>query len=151
MHLQRSHRVSRKQAEFIADEVSRWSVPAGLVEYASELEVPSQVIQPIHELPVYRDGLMCQVDPERCHQIFRSAETIRKHWQKTHDWLVAGKGGRPSQVETEKIQARISKNCKTVHCQRFFVQGQGSQYFEVQKPGEDGPDQTWEHSSISND
>ena len=43
-HLQRAHRVKRKQAEVVAEEVGSW---AGLVEYASEVEVPGQVIQPV--------------------------------------------------------------------------------------------------------
>jgi hypothetical protein len=136
-HLQRAHRVKGKQAELVADEVSSW---AGLVEYASELEVPSQVIQAIQQLPVYVDGLMCRIDPDRCCQIFRSAHAIKNHWREVHDWSVAGKGGRPSRVEQKKIRDRISKSCKTVHCQRLLVQGQGSQYFQVQQPGEDGPD-----------
>ena len=55
-HVQRSHHVKRREAELIADNVRSWP---GLIEYASELEVPSQVIKPIHELPVYEDGLMC--------------------------------------------------------------------------------------------
>ena len=55
-HLQRAHRVSRKQAESIAEDIASW---AGLVEYASELEVPSQVIPAIQQLLVYVDGLMC--------------------------------------------------------------------------------------------
>jgi hypothetical protein len=44
-HVQRSHHIKRKEAELIADEVRSW---AGLIEYANELEVPSQVIKPIH-------------------------------------------------------------------------------------------------------
>ena len=55
-HLQRAHRVRHKQAKSIADEVSSW---ARLIEYASELEVPSRIVEPIHQLPVYADGLMC--------------------------------------------------------------------------------------------
>ncbi|KAJ4405824.1 hypothetical protein N0V91_004933 [Didymella pomorum] len=47
-HVQRSHHVIRKEAELIADEVRNW---AGLSEYASELNVPSQVIEPIQQLP----------------------------------------------------------------------------------------------------
>ncbi|KAF2742081.1 hypothetical protein M011DRAFT_472485 [Sporormia fimetaria CBS 119925] len=43
-HLQRAHRISRKQADSAAEEVSNW---VGLVEYASELLVPEQVAQPI--------------------------------------------------------------------------------------------------------
>ena len=117
-HLQRAHRVKGKQAEIVADEVSGW---AGLIEYASKLEVPSQVIQVIQQLPVYVDGLMCQIDPDRCRQIFRSAHAIKNHWREVHDWSVAGKGGRPSRVEQKKIHDRMSKNCKTVYCQRLLV------------------------------
>jgi hypothetical protein len=80
-HLQRAHRVKGKQAEVTADEVSGW---AGLIEHASELEVPGQVITAIQQLPVYADGLMCCIDLDHCCQIFRSEETIRKHWQKMH-------------------------------------------------------------------
>jgi hypothetical protein len=135
-HLQRAHRVKRKQAEGVAEEVSSW---AGLIQYASGLEVPSQVIQPVHPLPVYADGLMCQIEPDRCRRIFRSAEAMRKHWQRTHDWSPAVREGRPSGVEQGKIQSRISKGCKTVHCQRLLVQGQGSQYFQVHRPDSDSP------------
>jgi uncharacterized C2H2 Zn-finger protein len=135
-HLQR-HRVSRKQAELAAEDVSSW---AGLIQYAGELEVPSQAIQAIHQLPIYADGLMCQVDADHCHQIFRSAEAMRKHWQKAHSWSVAGKGGRPSRTEKAVIQERISKGCKRIHCQRLLVQGPGSQYFEVHQPDDSSPD-----------
>jgi hypothetical protein len=55
-HVQRAHPAKRRQAKAIAEEVSGW---AGLIQYASELEVPSQVIKPIRQLPVYKDGLMC--------------------------------------------------------------------------------------------
>jgi hypothetical protein len=39
--LQRAYRVKGQQAEIVADEVSSW---ARLIEYASKVEVPSQVI-----------------------------------------------------------------------------------------------------------
>jgi hypothetical protein len=63
---------------------------------------------------------------------------IKNHWREVHNWLVAEKGGRPSRVEQKKIQDRISKNCKSVHCQRLLVQGQGSLYFQVRPPDNDG-------------
>jgi hypothetical protein len=62
-HLQRAHQVKRKKAESVAGEVSSW---AGLIAYASELGVPSQIMQPIQQLPVYADGLMCQIEPDHC-------------------------------------------------------------------------------------
>lgn len=37
-HVQRAHPAKRKQAKAIADEVGTW---AGMIEYASESEVPS--------------------------------------------------------------------------------------------------------------
>jgi hypothetical protein len=46
-----------------ADEVSGW---AGLIEHASELEVPGQVITAIQQLLVYADGLMCCIDLDHC-------------------------------------------------------------------------------------
>jgi hypothetical protein len=102
--------------------------------------VPSQVIQAIQQLPVYVDGLMCRIDLDRCCQIFRSAHAIKNHWREVHNWSVAGKGARPSRIEQKKIHERNSKSYKTVHCQRLLVQGQGSQYFQVHQPDDDGPD-----------
>jgi hypothetical protein len=78
-HLQRAHSMSSKQAESAAEEVGSW---AGLIQYASELEVPSQAVPPMPQLPVYPDGLECRLDPDQCRQIFRSPEAMRKHWRK---------------------------------------------------------------------
>jgi hypothetical protein len=65
---------------------------------------------------------------------------MKNYWREAHNWSPAKKGGCPSRAEPEKIQGRISKCCKTVHCQRLLVQGQDSQYFQVQQPNKDGPD-----------
>ncbi|KAI2475472.1 DUF3505 multi-domain protein [Pyrenophora tritici-repentis] len=135
-HVQRAHPAKRKQAKAIAEEVGNW---AGLIQYAGELEVPSQVIKPIHQLPVYKDGLMRQVDPNHCRRIFRKPEGIRKHWRDVHSWSAAGKGGHPTREKQKEIQERISQHCKKVHCQRLLVQGQGSQYFQVHEPDENNP------------
>jgi RecQ family ATP-dependent DNA helicase len=129
-HLRRAHRVHQKDAELIAAEIGGW---AGLVEYASGIQVPEAVVEPIPELPVFEDGLLCQIDPHGCRQITRSAERMRKHWQKKHAWLVAGKGGRPSRADRQQIEERMKKGCQRIHCQRLLVQGTGSQYFEVRR------------------
>jgi hypothetical protein len=134
--LQRIYRVKQQQAYIIAEKVGRWS---GLVEYASELVVPSRIIPVIHQLPVY-DGLICQLNPLQCRQVLRSEEGIKKHWRQVHRYSVASKRGRPSRVIQKSIQSRIENGCKAVHCQRLFVQGQGSQYFEVQQLRASGPD-----------
>lgn len=136
-HVQRSHHVKRKEAELIADEVWNW---AGLSKYASELNVPNQVIKPIQQLPVYQDGKMCQLDPDRCRQIFRSERVMKNHWRDIHRWSPAEKGGRPTRVQQKAIDNRIRQFSRNVHCQRLLAQGHGKQYFEVYQPGDSGPD-----------
>jgi hypothetical protein len=136
-HVQRSHQTKRKEAELIADEVRSW---AGLIEYANELEVPSQVIEPIHQLPVYKDGLMCRLDPDRCRQILRSERVMRNHWREAHEWSPAENGGRPTRIQQKNIQEHVDRYSKKVHCQRLLVQGKGSQYFQVYQPGDGGPE-----------
>jgi hypothetical protein len=91
-HLQRVHRVELQQAEVIAERVGSWP---GVVAYASEIAVPSRAIPRIRQLPLYSDGLMCQLDPGCC-KISRSAEALRKHWKKKHAWTPATKAGRPN-------------------------------------------------------
>ncbi|KAF2824584.1 hypothetical protein CC86DRAFT_258254, partial [Ophiobolus disseminans] len=136
-HVQRAHKVKRKQAEEIAEGVRVW---VGLIEYASELQAPSQVIPPISQLPVYPDGLLCQLEAARCCKVFRSIDVIKKHWREVHDWSVGSKGGHLSQVAQKEVQLRIDVGCRRVHCQRLFIQGPGSQYFEVQPPNDNSPD-----------
>jgi hypothetical protein len=134
-HLQRVHRVKLQQAEVIAERVGSWP---GVAEYASEIAVPREAVPLINELQVYTDGLLCQVEP-RCRQILRSKGEMRNHWKTAHSWSVAGKGGRPSRVTGRRVQARIQQGAQAVYCQRLFVQGQGSQYLEVQPPDNDDP------------
>ncbi|KAI1521337.1 hypothetical protein PtrSN001A_012196, partial [Pyrenophora tritici-repentis] len=49
-HLQRQHKVSHKEAEAVGQQIRSW---AGLVQYPSELEVPSGVPKPVRQLPVH--------------------------------------------------------------------------------------------------
>lgn len=93
-HLQRVHKVKLQQAEGIAKRVCAWP---RVVEYASEIAVPERAILAIHELPVYTDGLLCQLDPNR-RQILRSTGAIRNHWKQAHNWTPRGTKGRPSRV-----------------------------------------------------
>jgi hypothetical protein len=128
-HLQHAHKVKQKQAKDIAERVCSWP---GLVEYASEIQVPSQVIAPISQLPVYSDGLLCQLDVACCYKVLRSVKAIKNHWKDVHSWSAASKGGRPSQTAQKEIQLRVKEGCQHVYCQRLLVHGLGSQYFEVQ-------------------
>jgi hypothetical protein len=138
-HLQGQHKVSYKKAEIVGEQVRNW---AGLIQYPSELEVPGGVPRPALQLPIYSDGLLCQLDPSHCQYVARSKEAIRKHWRIDHQgWSVGKKRGRPSQIKEKGMQARIEQGYKPVHCQRLFGSRHGSQYFEVQPPSQPSQDQ----------
>ena len=127
-HLTKGHKLLSKDAQLVAEEVESWG---GLAQYASEVQVPDTAIRPISELPVFTDGQLCQLDPGRCRQVFRSVGSLRKHWQRVHGWSAGYKKGRPSSTKEKVIHQRTEQASKTVHCQRLLVQGPGSQYFEV--------------------
>jgi hypothetical protein len=117
-HLQRMHRVKDRQADTIAERVRSL---AGLLEYASELQEPCQVVPPISQLLVYSDGLVCQLDAACCYKILRSIEAMKKHWREVHSWSVASKGGCPSQVAQKEVALRGEEGCRRVHCQQLYI------------------------------
>jgi hypothetical protein len=133
-HLQEQHKTSRKEAEVVGQQVRSWT---SLTQYPSELEIPSGIPRPVQQLPVYTDGLLCQLDAGSCLYITRSKECMRKHWQRQHQWSAGKKRGRPSQIKEKRLQAQIEQGHRPVHCQRLFGSRHGSQYFEVQLPSQD--------------
>lgn len=130
-HLQEQHRIKRGEAEAVGDDIRSWP---GLIQYYGELVLPSQVGDPIAQLSLYEDGLLCQLEPARCRYIARSTESIRKHWREAHGWSAAGRRGRPSRTQAQGIQAQVQEGYRQVYCQRFFTSRNGSQYFEVRPP-----------------
>lgn len=72
------HRLGWKHAESAGDEVRGWN---GLIAFLSKLEVPAQVQQPIPELPLFEDRLLCQKDPSNCRYICRNEKVMKKHWR----------------------------------------------------------------------
>jgi hypothetical protein len=90
---------------------------------------------PHPQLPVYADGLLCQLEPSQCQRVLRSIKGMKKHWRHDHQgWSAAEKSGRPSQIKEKRLQARIEQGCTRVHCQRLFGSRHGSQYFQVHQP-----------------
>ena len=138
-HLQRSHKIPRKKAGLVGSSIRGWP---GLARYPSELELPSQIVDPIPEIPLYSDGWLCQLEPIRCHHVVRSMNAMKNHWREYHDhWSAGKKRGRPSRTKEKAVQAQIEEGCERIYCQRMFVQGRASQYFRVREPVEGEPGQ----------
>jgi superfamily II DNA helicase RecQ len=136
-HLRKQHKKPPKSIRAVGDAVRQW---AGLLQYPSEWTIPDNNVQPIPQLPVYDDGLLCQLEPKRCRHIARTVDSIKKHWRKDHDgWSLGKKQGRPSRTRARTLQARMEDGCKRVHCQRLFGSRHGSQYFEVCHTPDSGP------------
>ncbi|KAH7034023.1 hypothetical protein B0J12DRAFT_582404, partial [Macrophomina phaseolina] len=54
----RHHGLSGSRVEEVAEKVGGWH---GLIRHAGELEVPVEVDRAITELPLYEDGLRCEL------------------------------------------------------------------------------------------
>ncbi|KAK5131785.1 hypothetical protein LTR16_000418, partial [Cryomyces antarcticus] len=130
----KQHKMKRKKAVPTTESVRGWP---GLIQYSSELRVPDYVEQPISQLPLHQDGLLCQLDPTRCRYVCRDSRTIKWHWRQVHEWSVGKKRGRPAQSKGQKIEERSQEAVKRVQCRRFFPSRHGSQYFGVRQPGQE--------------
>ena len=108
-HLQEQHKIPYKEAQLVGECVRSWP---GLIQYPGELVLPDQVITPIPQLPLYPDGLLCQINPIRCRYIARSTESIRRHWREAHEWSAGKKRGRPSRTKEKSVQAQVYEGYK---------------------------------------
>jgi len=117
-----------------------------LIQYPMEFEVPSYVGSAVSQLEICTDGLICQLELDDCQYICRVSRNMRTHCKQKHGWKQQTQRGRPSKSDqTRQRRSDALKPWKTVVCQRFFVQGHGSQYVEVK--GETGV----AHSEDEND
>ncbi|KAK1807894.1 hypothetical protein LTR12_017752 [Friedmanniomyces endolithicus] len=69
--------------------------------------------------------------PASVRNVCRGRTSIRNHWREKHGWLIQSGRGGGGQRKKEAVQRRFTTGAKEVKCQRFFVQGAHSQYFEV--------------------
>lgn len=86
------------------------------------------------------DGLGCpfEKDGERCRFVHWQEQKMREHCQDIHQWKNPRKrGGQCKDDPKNDVPWK-----KRVHCQRFFIQGLYSSYFEVehQAPTASGPE-----------
>ena len=127
-HYQGSHhKWGRQAAAELETAVQSWP---NVLQYPVELEVPSQVTAAIPALELHTDGLLCQLDPTQCQYVCRTSRTMVEHLKQRHSWTQQRRRGRVSRGSTP---SQPSKPWTTVHCQRFFNSGQGSQFFVVEQ------------------
>ena len=129
-HLQNkgnAHRARRRDAMRMQREIEEWP---DLLQYSDELPLVNEIRQPISELHIHRDGLRCIIDPDQCRYICRVEGSMKSHWTQKHPNSRGRRGARTLAARTEPVE----RPWKQVACQRFFAQGRGSQYFEVEQP-----------------
>lgn len=125
--------MAKKQAEAEWEEIQEW---AGVVQYPSEFEVPPFVDDPVDELALFHDGIKCGLDDGECPYVCRGMDTMKVHWRKKHGFSAGQNRGGSGMLKREEVERRISEHCRAVRCQRFFVQKEHSQYFEVRSSEE---------------
>ena len=62
-YLQAQHKIKRKEVSEVGLEIRSW---AGVIQYPSEFVAPSDIVAPHPQLPVFTDGLLCQLEPSQC-------------------------------------------------------------------------------------
>jgi RecQ family ATP-dependent DNA helicase len=114
----------------------QYSSQVKYLQDASELEIPQSNVEAIPQLPVFLDGILCEINPNQCHYICRNKTKMRNHCSQAHGWTRFRQTGRPtSSRAAEKASQPLP--WRVVHCQRFFISREGSVFFEVRSRNED--------------
>jgi hypothetical protein len=131
--MNKQHGMSGKQAAAVSEEISEWP---GVAQYSGEFHMPKYVEQAVDGLPVFTDGIKCHLDQGECSYVGRSIAVVKEHWRKAHGFSAGQRRGGSGMLKKEDIERRVSQHCRRVCCQRFFVQKEHSQYFEVRSGAE---------------
>ena len=62
---------------------------------------------------------------------------MKAHWRKAHGFSVGQNRGGSGSLRQEDIERQTFRHCRRVQCQRFFVQKEHSQFFEVRNDDDD--------------
>lgn len=119
------HRLNGTRAQQIQKEIQSWP---DLIQDPQQFQVPVSVEQAIPELELH-DGFQCQASVMNCHYICVKYQSIRRHVQNQHGISRFQRRGQPSQAQQAESHDRPL--WRAVQCQRFFVQGPRSHFFEV--------------------
>lgn len=83
-------------------------------------------------LPIYRDGRRCTLNPAQCGYVCRSEKGLRKHWKDKHQWTLCEGPGRTDSAKKGRAASRLQLAVRQpVLCQRLFLSGVDSHFFEV--------------------
>jgi superfamily II DNA helicase RecQ len=114
----------------------------------SEFPFPAATSKPIKGLATPKTGaLQCmfQTGDEGCKYICSTVRQMRAHCTKEHQWNSTQKGRPRNDSESTSCMPWRTN----VSCQRFFIQGIKSNYFEVQAPDAQMPSRAQIQSRIS--
>ena len=79
--INKQHGVSSKRAVVVSEEISEWP---GVARYPSQFCTPAHVDEAVDELPVYNDGIKCELYRGDCRYVCRSILVIKEYWRKVH-------------------------------------------------------------------
>ncbi len=112
----------------------------GLTQDSTQLNVPVAVERAFTSLRLRRDGLLCQIEPARCHYVCTTEDVMRKHLRQVHRASRYRRKGRPTKRQQKRQEtAGDPVSWISVVCQRFFPSRQGSRYFQVRRSDEGRP------------
>jgi hypothetical protein len=131
-HLLRAHTdVPAQTRAQIATELQTWP---DLCLSEKDFTMPQGVQERVEGLPVYSDGLQCQLQPASCRYIVRGLASMQKHWREAHQWRATRRGGRRTPQQQKVIAAYRADAYRSVWCQQFFAHGTSKPYFEIARP-----------------
>jgi hypothetical protein len=124
------HKLSKKEQQEIEEEVGKINGLVGDEETLrqSEFIFPPATSQPIAALgKPKKNGLQCTA----CQYVCCTIQGMKIHQWEEHQWKSKQKKGRPKRRASDRDQQVLWRT--GIHCQRFFIQGHKSGYFEVRK------------------
>jgi hypothetical protein len=130
-HLQgNKHHLQRRVAHLVQDDLATWD---NLCQAPGDFTLPKYLEQPLKELPLFYDGLLCLLDPSKCTFIGRNLLSLDSHWHKVHHWSATGTRGGCSKTNARRAQEQRQHFYRRVLCQRLFRIGLHSSYIEVRE------------------
>jgi hypothetical protein len=116
----------KQRGHFVCDDLQAWQ---WVTHSYGHFKVSQAVYQPVHGSSLFKDEKRCLLDPERCTFVYRSMDSLKKHWRAVHKWTATGRRGAAASLHVS-LQKQANA-WKAVRCQRFFHTGRHTSYFTV--------------------